>query len=88
MSKVIIYKNPEGNISVLYPSGELPLDDVALKDVPAETSYKIIDSSEVPPTREGRSEWNPDFKKPDGKGIGYDAWIKIQADIVKATADD
>jgi hypothetical protein len=43
--KVIIYTNNNGNVSVCYPTGELPIEEVLVKDCP-EGSI-IIDSSEL-----------------------------------------
>jgi histone acetyltransferase (RNA polymerase elongator complex component) len=35
MSQVIIYKNENGNVSVCYATGELPIETVLTKDCPA-----------------------------------------------------
>jgi hypothetical protein len=34
MTQVIVYTNDNGNVSVCYPSGELPIEDVLAKDCP------------------------------------------------------
>lgn len=34
MTQVIVYTNGNGNVSVCYPSGELPIEDVLAKDCP------------------------------------------------------
>ena len=44
--KIIIYKNSNQNVSVCYPTGEIPIEDVLKKDCP-EGAF-IIDSSELP----------------------------------------
>ena len=44
--KVIVYTNSNGNISVCYPTGEIPIEDVLKKDCPK--GAFIIDSSELP----------------------------------------
>jgi hypothetical protein len=41
MSK-ILYPNSEGGISVIHPTGELPIEDICQKDVPAGTPYLIV----------------------------------------------
>ena len=46
MTQVIIYTNDNGNISVCYPTGELPIEDVLAKDCPE--GAIIIDSSSLP----------------------------------------
>lgn len=74
MDKVIIYPNGE-TISILYPAGDLPLLEVARKDVPANTPYKVIDKSQIPQDRTFRLAWDADFSQPDGYGIGRKAWF-------------
>lgn len=69
----IIYPTLTG-IAVIHPTGELPLADVALKDVPAGAPYLIIDAAEVPADRTFREAWEADFSVPDGHGLGHDAW--------------
>ena len=60
MNKLIIY--PEGeNLTVLIPTGELSLEETALKDVPSGVKYKIIDKSDLPQDREFRNAWQFDF---------------------------
>jgi hypothetical protein len=44
--QVIIYTNEKGNVSVCYPTGELPIEEVLAKDCPAEAI--IVDDSELP----------------------------------------
>jgi hypothetical protein len=46
MTKVIIYTNDNGNVSVCSPTGELSIEEVQIKDTP-EGSI-IIDESELP----------------------------------------
>lgn len=77
--KRIIYPTPEGGIAIVAPSGELPLEEVARKDVPAGVPYKIIDAADVPTDRTFRSAWEADISNPDGVGIGAEAWFAEQA---------
>lgn len=44
--KVIIYTNKNGNVSVCYPTGELPIEEVLIKDCPA--GAIVINNSELP----------------------------------------
>lgn len=69
----IVYPNGTG-ISVVYPSGELSLIDIAEKDVPAGHPFRFVDASEVPSDDEARQNWQVDFTEPDGWGLGHDAW--------------
>ena len=49
--KRIIFQNESGGVSVIIPSGELSIEQVAKKDVPAGVPYEIVDVSEVPSDR-------------------------------------
>lgn len=74
MSKVIIYphQNKLGGIEILMPSGELSIDEVARKDVPAKYPYLIIDESLLPVEHNDFFEaWEADFSNPDGYGDNY-----------------
>lgn len=46
MSKVIIFTNENGNVSVCVPTGELPIEAVLAKDAPSHAI--IVDASELP----------------------------------------
>lgn len=70
--KVIIYKNNDGGVSEVYPSPDSLIKygiyAIALKDVPYNLPFKIIDSNELPDYK-FRNEWvvdNTDLT--DGKG--------------------
>lgn len=78
--KRIIYQTPEGGVAVIIPTSELPIEEVARKDVPAGVPYKIIDTADVPTDRTFRNAWEADIGTPDGVGIGADAWFAEQAD--------
>ena len=66
--KKIIYPNENG-IAVINPTGELSIEDTALKDVPSGVKYKIIDASDLPEDRVFREAWDFDFSK-DFDGVG------------------
>jgi len=59
--KRIIYKNPDNTVSIIVPSPEalqsMTIEQIALKDVPANTPYKIVDVSEIPSDRTFRNAW-------------------------------
>ena len=78
MSK-ILHPNPNGGICVIIPTGELPIEDVCQKDVPAGTPYLIVEDDVIPSDRSFRNAWEADFSNPDGYGIGPDAWFAAKA---------
>lgn len=61
MGEKIIYKNGDG-VSVITPSPhwEGTMDELAKKDVPTGTKYKIVDVSEIPSDRSFRNAWEVD----------------------------
>jgi hypothetical protein len=46
----IIYQTEEG-LAVIVPTGELDINEVARKDVPAGVDYWIVEDNEVPSDR-------------------------------------
>jgi hypothetical protein len=64
----IIFPNDNGGISIIHPTGELPIEAVAFKDVPAGKPYLFVDDSDIPDDRTYRNAWTADFSKPDGYG--------------------
>ena len=75
----ILHPNSEGGVSVITPTGELPIEDVAQKDVPAGTPYLVVEDDVIPSDRSFRNAWEADFSNPDGHGIGADAWFVAKA---------
>ncbi|MEK6788518.1 MAG: hypothetical protein AABY68_06165 [Pseudomonadota bacterium] len=75
----IIYPN-ESCISVIHTSGALPLEQVALKDVPYGVPFLFVEDSDVPSNREGRGAWEADFSQPNGAGMGAERWFIAQAE--------
>ena len=71
----ILFQNIEGGLSVIHPTGEIPIADVAQKDVPAGTPYLIVEDDVIPSDRTFRGAWEADFSNPDGYGIGADAYF-------------
>ena len=59
--KRIIYKTTNGGVAILVPTQEYlethTIEELAIKDVPANTPYKIVDVSEIPTDRTFRNAW-------------------------------
>jgi hypothetical protein len=53
----IIFQNESGGVSVIIPTGELPIEEVAKKDVPAGVSYEIVTTDAIPSDRTFRGAW-------------------------------
>ena len=68
MEQRIIFSEETG-ISVITPTGELSLEETALKDVPSGVKYKIINASDLPANRDFRDAWEFDFTT-DFDGVG------------------
>mgnify|MGYP001323303672 FL=1 len=66
--KKIIFPQETG-IAVITPTGELSLEETALKDVPSGIKYKIIDASDLPEDRDFRGAWEYDFTE-NFDGVG------------------
>lgn len=64
----IIFLNDNGGISVIHPTGELSIEAVAIKDVPAGKPYLFVEDSAIPVDRSYRDAWKADFSNPDGVG--------------------
>ena len=75
MNTRILFPNESNGIAVIIPTGELPVEDVAQKDVPAGIPYLIVTTDDVPSDRTFRNAWEADFSNPDGYGIGADAYF-------------
>ena len=78
MTNAIIYPQGNGNIALVIPTGELPIEDVAQKDVPAGVPYLIVATADVPEDHTFFGAWEADFSNPDGHGLGADAYFAAQ----------
>ena len=78
MTQRIIYQNNDGGVSIIIPTGELAIEEVAKKDVPAGKPYKIVDATDIPEDRTFRDAWEANITAYDGVGLGYDAWFALQ----------
>ena len=52
--KRIIYSVPGGGISIIIPTGSI---EDAIKDVPTNAPYKIVNDSDIPSDRTFRDAW-------------------------------
>lgn len=75
----ILYPMESSGVAVLVPTGELPIEEVARKDVPAGVPYLIVEDTAIPNDRTFRNAWSADFTNPHGHGIGAEAWFAEQA---------
>ena len=66
--KKIIFPNKTG-IAVITPTGDLSVEETALKDVPSGVKFKIINASDLPADRDFRNAWEYDFTT-DFDGVG------------------
>jgi hypothetical protein len=61
MNQRIIYPNDDGGVSILIPTPEYlaehTIEELAAKDVPANTAYKIVDVADIPTDRTFRNAW-------------------------------
>lgn len=53
----IFYTNNEGGVSVIHPTGELSIEEVAAKDVPEGVAYEIVEDDAIPSDRTFRAAW-------------------------------
>lgn len=53
----ILYPTPDGGVAIVIPTGELPIEEVAKKDVPEGVPYTIVDATEIPADRTFRGAW-------------------------------
>ena len=73
----IIFQNAEGGVSVIIPTGELPIEEVAAKDVPKGVAYEIVEDDAIPADRFFRNAWVAngaavDVDLDQAKSIGHD----------------
>jgi hypothetical protein len=75
--KRIIYQSESGGVSVIIPTGELPIEKVAAKDVPKGVAYEIVEDDAIPSDRFFRNAWVANGAAVDvdldkAKDIGHD----------------
>jgi len=57
MNQRIIYPTDDGTVAIIIPTGELSVEQVAAKDVPAGVPYEIVTADAIPTDRTFRSAW-------------------------------
>ncbi len=57
MAQKIVYEQENGVIAVVHPTGEVTIEELALKVVPSGTPYEIVDGSIIPTDRTFRGAW-------------------------------
>jgi hypothetical protein len=62
MNQIIIYPTDEGGVAIVVPTGELPIEEVLAKDVPANSQAEIVDVSVIPSDRTFRGAWEKSGK--------------------------
>jgi len=78
MRKYIIFPNDTGGIAMIIPTGELAIEEVARKDVPAGIPYLFVEDTVELPDDSFFNAWEADFTTPDGYGVGHEAWFAKQ----------
>jgi len=73
----IIFQNESGGVSVIVPTGELSIEEVAAKDVPEGVAYEIVEDDAIPSDRFFRNAWVANGAAVDvdldkAKDIGHD----------------
>lgn len=83
----IIYQTEEG-LSIITPTGEIDINEVARKDVPAGVNYWIVEDTDIPTDRTFRNAWKliDNIGAADGQAIGSDAWFAEQPSKAEAEA--
>jgi hypothetical protein len=84
MNQRIIYQNSEGGVSIVTPTGEMPIEDVIAKDVPAGVEYSVVDVSDLPSDRYFRRAWavfdgGVEIDIEEAKNIQRDKWREARA---------
>jgi hypothetical protein len=81
MAQIIIYTNENGNVSVCIPTGELPIEEVLVKDCP-EGAF-IVDESDIPQDQMYFNAW----ELVDGKVVVNQTKKQAIIDAAQAIVD-
>lgn len=57
----IIYTQDNGTVAIITPTGDLSIEAIAQKDVPAGVPYRIVNDDEIPGDRTFRNAWKDDL---------------------------
>jgi hypothetical protein len=88
MTQKIIYATPEGGVAVVHPTGEVLINELVSKVVPAGTKFEIVDESVIPSDRFFRGAWVANGAAVDvdldkAKEIGHDLRRQQRAEEFK-----
>jgi len=75
----VIYATPTGGVAIIHPTGELPIEVIARKDVPQGVPYKFVEDSSIPTDRTFRNAWVAEPFEPDGLGDPEGYWAEQAA---------
>jgi hypothetical protein len=80
MVQIVIHPQENGEIAIIVPTGEIPVEEVARKDVPPGVPYFILDHTELPhPDWDYSAAWEGDFSQAHGVGVGAEEWFAQKA---------
>ena len=65
MEKVVLYPNDSGGIAIVFPTGEVAVEDVAKRDIPKGKPFKYMAIDDLP---QNLDDVQADFTSPDGFG--------------------
>lgn len=71
---------------MVFPAGEISVEEVARKDVPFGVAYLIVDDADIPADFSTSAAWVVDFSVPSGLGLGPHRWHIEQAEARIAAA--
>lgn len=74
MSQVIVYKEGDG-IAIIHPTGEMPIEEVIKRDVPAGALATVMNSEDLP-DRYFRAAWK--FHPANGADVDIDKAKEVQ----------
>lgn len=88
MTQKIIYATPEGGVAVVHPTGEVPINELVNKVVPAGVAYEIVNEDAIPSDRFFRGAWVANGSAVDvdldkAKEIGHDLRRQQRAEEFK-----
>jgi hypothetical protein len=65
MKKVVLHQNDSGGIAIVFPTGEVAVEDVAKRDIPKGKPFKYMAFDDLP---QNLDDVQADFTSPDGFG--------------------
>lgn len=89
MNERIVYRNPDGTVSVVTPAIGVPLDFIRERDIPTGVESHIVDRTGIPQDRTFRGAWeltaNGEIIHNMGKAkeIQKDRWRKTREQLLK-----